>query len=242
VASAEQSTLHEVSVAGPLLSIIIPTLNEADTIVAALSRLQAMRARGAELIVVDGDSRDATLASALKFADQTISAPRGRASQMNAGAQIARGSILLFLHADSTLPDNADALVVSGLQRSTRSWGRFDVCLSGTRWSLWLVATMMNWRSRLTGIATGDQGMFVQRSAFEAVGGFPAIALMEDIALSKRLLRLGRPLCLSDRIETSSRRWEKSGVLRTILLMWTLRLAFFCGVDPARLARIYYEK
>jgi rSAM/selenodomain-associated transferase 2 len=243
VALAAQPVSHEATVTTqPLLSIIIPTLNEADTIGTALSGLQAMRNRGVELIVVDGSSSDTTLASALKYADQAISAPLGRATQMNAGAGIARGNILLFLHADSTLPDGADTLVVSGLERSARLWGRFDVRLSGTRWSLRLVAAMMNWRSRLIGIATGDQGMFMRRSTFEAVDGFPAIALMEDIALSRRLLRFGRPLCLSERILTSSRRWEKGGVLRTILLMWTLRLAFFCGVDPARLARIYHGR
>jgi hypothetical protein len=147
--------------------------------------------------------------------------------------------VLLFLHADTGLPADADRLVCEGLGSTRRPWGRFDVRIEGRHPLLPMVAATMNLRSRLTGIATGDQAMFVDRAAFAAVGGFPDIALMEDIVLSRRLKRLGRPLCLRARALTSGRRWEKHGVVRTILTMWRLRLAFFLGAEPARLAASY---
>jgi rSAM/selenodomain-associated transferase 2 len=220
------------------LSIIVPVLNEADGIAAALHALAPLRARGAEVIVVDGGSRDRTLALACSFADNVISAPRGRAVQMNSGAKIAEGNVFVFLHADTRLPDNADQLIVDGLARTGRNWGRFDVRIEGGG-SLNLVAALMNARSRLTGIATGDQVMFVTREAFTAAGGFPAIALMEDVALSRALKRQGPPLCLRVRVVTSPRRWRRHGLLRTVLLMWRLRLAYFLGADPAKLAQAY---
>jgi rSAM/selenodomain-associated transferase 2 len=223
----------------PTLSIIVPCLNEATGIADALARVAPLRARGAEVIVVDGGSDDETAARAAPFADRVIGAPRGRAAQMNAGALAARGEILLFLHADSLLPPDADRLVRDGLAASGRQWGRFDVELDGTRALLKLVAVMINLRSRLTGIATGDQGLFMLRALYRAVDGFPRIPLMEDIAMSRRLKRHGAPLCLRARIITSARRWEKHGVLRTVMLMWRLRLAYFFGADPARLALRY---
>jgi rSAM/selenodomain-associated transferase 2 len=172
------------------------------------------------------------------LADRVLTAPRGRAAQMNAGAAAARGDVLLFLHADTQLPDDAGTLIIDGLGRSGRVWGRFDVrFMEGGL--LRLIAVMMNLRSRATGIATGDQAMFVTRVAFDEAGGFPPIALMEDVALSARLKRVGRPLCLRARVTTSARRWRKHGTLRTMLLMWRLRLAYFFGRDPARLARQY---
>jgi rSAM/selenodomain-associated transferase 2 len=222
------------------LSIIMPVLNEAAGIEAELAALASLRARGAELIVVDGGSRDRTAVLAGPLTDRVLTAPRGRASQMNAGAAAARGDVLLFLHADTRLPENADRLVIDALAGSKRLWGRFDVRfdMGGLR----LVAAMMNARSRLTGIATGDQAIFVTRTAFAQVDGFPAIALMEDVALSKRLKRTSRPANLRDRVTTSGRRWRHNGTLRTILLMWRLRLSYFLGADPARLARQYgYE-
>jgi rSAM/selenodomain-associated transferase 2 len=221
------------------LSIIMPVLNEASAIEAALRALAPLRARGTEVIVVDGGSHDGTAELARPLADRVLSAPRGRAAQMNAGAAATHGDTLLFLHADTRLPDDADALVRDGLaRRSGGPWGRFDVRFDRGGW-LRLVASMMNARSRLTGIATGDQAMFMTRAAFDQAGGFPDIALMEDIALSARLKRLGRPLCLSARVTTSGRRWRTHGTLRTILLMWRLRLAFFLGSDPGKLARQY---
>jgi rSAM/selenodomain-associated transferase 2 len=221
----------------PVLSIIVPVLDEARAIEAALAPLQAWRASGAEVIVVDGGSADATRSLAAPLADAVIVAPRGRASQMNAGARQGRGEILLFLHADTLLPAEAMAGVVEGMRHAT--WGRFDVVIAGADPLLALVALAMNLRSRITGIATGDQAIFVRRAAFEAVGGFPAIPLMEDVALSKALRRLSRPLCLRDRVLTSGRRWERHGTLRTIVLMWRLRLAYALGADPHRLARRY---
>ena len=222
-----------------MLSIIVPCLNEAEGIAGALGALAPLRARGAEVIVVDGGSRDDTVERAAPHADAVMTAPRGRASQMNAGAARARGEILLFLHADTRLPEEADGLIVDGLKRRRRGWGRFDVAIDGSHPLLRLVGGLMNLRSRLTGIATGDQGIFVTRSLFTAAGGYPEIALMEDIALSKRLKHFGPPLCIRHRLTTSARRWERHGVLRTILLMWRLRLAYWLGADPGKLAMRY---
>lgn len=223
---------------GPALSVIIPVLNEAAGIAAALMALSPYRARGVELIVVDGGSADETVTLAETLADHVLSARRERAAQMNCGAAAARGEVLLFLHADTRLPDDADTLIRDGLVRSGRAWGRFDVRFD-TGGLLPGIAAMMNLRSRLTGIATGDQAMFVAKSAFEMTGGFPPIALMEDIALSTRLKRISRPLCLRDCVTTSARRWRTNGVLSTIFLMWRLRLAYFFGADPAHLAQRY---
>ena len=223
----------------PQLSIIIPFFNEAASIGAALEQLQPLRRRGAEVIVIDGGSSDDSVARAEPLADRTLSAPRGRATQMNAGAVIARGNLLLFLHADCALPRDADRLILDGIAANNRRWGRFDVRLAGTHPLLRVVAFMMNRRSRLTGIATGDQGLFVTRDLFFAVGGFPLMPLMEDIALSRMLKSHGAPLCLRERIVASARRWEERGVLRTIVLMWRLRLAYFLGADPAALALLY---
>ncbi len=221
------------------LSIIMPVLNEEAGIAAALAALAPMRARGAEVVVVDGGSADRTVALARPRCDQLIVAPRGRAAQMNAGAEAARGDVLLFLHADTELPADADRLILDGLVPSGRAWGRFDVRIAGSHPLLPLIAAMMNLRSRATGIATGDQAIFADKSAFAAVGGYPDIALMEDIVLSRRLKRLSRPLCLGVRALTSGRRWEKHGVVRTILTMWRLRLAFFLGAAPDKLAARY---
>jgi rSAM/selenodomain-associated transferase 2 len=222
----------------PLLSLILPVLNEATTVVAQLTKLQVLRARGAELLVVDGGSNDGTAALAAAGADRLLDAPRGRALQMNAGARASRGEVLLFVHADTTLPPDADALIRAAIAGGA-VWGRFDVSIDGRHPLLPLVAAMMNWRSRWTGIATGDQAMFVRRDAFLAVGAFPEVALMEDIALSRRLKAVARPACLRARVRTSGRRWEKHGVLRTIVLMWRLRASYFFGADPQQLAVRY---
>lgn len=221
------------------LSIVIPVLDEEAEIADALAALAALRARGVEVIVADGGSRDRTTELARPHADRVIKAPRGRAVQMNAGAEAARGDALLFLHADTRLPLDADRLVAEGLALSGRAWGRFDVHIAGRHPMLAVVAAMMNLRSRLTGIATGDQAIFVRREAFARAGGFPAIPLMEDIALSRALKRASWPLRLSQRAVTSGRRWETHGVLRTIVLMWRLRTAYWLGAPPARLARRY---
>jgi rSAM/selenodomain-associated transferase 2 len=224
----------------PTLSIMIPCLNEAAGIVSMLESLRPLRARGAEVIVADGGSSDDTAALAAPLADRVVNAPRGRAAQMNAGAALARAEILLFLHADCVLPPDADQLIVAGLAGGAHQWGRFDVALDGIHPLLRVVSSTMNLRSRLTGIATGDQGIFITRTLFARLGGFPALPLMEDIALSRLAKRAGAPLCLRARIVTSARRWERQGVLRTIALMWQLRLAYFLGADPARLALRYH--
>ena len=213
------------------LSVVVPVLNEAAGIRAALEALAPLRARGHEVIVVDGGSTDGTPAIATKLCDRVLNAPRGRAAQMNAGAREGRGDMLLFLHADTRLPPGADALVLN-----SSTWGRFDVQIEGRHPLLRVLACAMNLRSRLTGIATGDQAMFVRRAVFP---GFPEIPLMEDIALSRALKKIDSPSCLRERVVTSGRRWEAHGVLRTIFLMWRLRLLYFFGVSPETLARKY---
>lgn len=229
------------------LAIIMPVLNEADTIAGALDALEPARVAGAEVIVVDGGSGDRTREIAARRGARAIDAGRGRATQMNAGAAATRAETLIFLHADTRLPDGAIDMVRAAVDAGGdvggpaggHAWGRFDVRIAGAGPPLALVAALMNLRSRLTGIATGDQAMFMTRAAFAAVGGFPEIALMEDVEMSRRLRRLSRPLCLRARVTTSGRRWEKNGVWRTIMLMWRLRLAYWLGADPNALARRY---
>ena len=222
----------------PALSIILPTLNEASGIVAQLQHLAPAREAGLEVIVADGGSTDGTPDLAEPLCDQLVDAPRGRAAQMNAGAACARAPRLLFLHADTRLPEDAISQLQAALDGG-HHWGRFDVRIRGTHPMLAVVATMMNLRSRLTGIATGDQALFMTREAFAAAGGFPDQPLMEDIALSARLGRTSRPACLRTRVTTDGRRWEKHGVFRTIVLMWRLRAAYALGADPAQLALRY---
>jgi len=219
------------------LTVVVPTLNESQGIVGCLDALAPLRARGHEVIVVDGGSEDGTAVLAEGRADRVLAAPRGRAGQMNAGARAARGEALVFLHADTRLPPDADRLVLEAL--AARGWGRFDVAIDGRGALLKLVGAMMNLRSRLTRIATGDQALFVRRGLFESLGGYAPIALMEDIELARRLRRSGPPACLRERVLTSARRWQGRGVLRTVVLMWRLRLAYALGADPARLADRY---
>jgi rSAM/selenodomain-associated transferase 2 len=219
------------------LTIVLPVLNEAAIIVGALRALAPLRARGAEIIVADGGSHDGTPQLARPFADRVITAPQGRGAPLNAGAALGTGDALLFLHADTILPDDADRLIAAAL--TYRAWGRFDLRIAGRHPFLAVIARMINWRSRLTGIATGDQAIFITREAFIAVGGFPDLPLMEDIAISQRLKRLCRPFCVAAPAVTSGRRWEQNGIARTILLMWRLRLAYYLGVEPARLAQRY---
>lgn len=220
------------------LSIVMPVLDEAAGIVARLQALQPLRRQGAELIVVDGGSQDDTLALAVPLADRAVTTDRGRGRQMNTGAACARGEVLLFLHADTLLPPDAMSVVRQGLAGGA-AWGRFDVRIVDGPAGLAVVAWAMNLRSRVTGIATGDQGMFCTRKAFASVGGFPEIALMEDIVLSQRLRAISRPVCLRQKVETSGRRWARHGLVRTVLTMWWLRLRFWLGASPDALARAY---
>ena len=222
----------------PLLSIVMPALNEAAGIEPTLQALQPLRTRGVELVLADGGSQDGTVERARPWVDAVIEGPPGRALQMNAGAGTARADVLLFLHADTRLPPIADAQVLKAVSDGAR-WGRFDVRIDGRPWMLVVVAALMNLRSRLSGIATGDQGIFVTREAFDAVGGFPIQPLMEDIEMSRRLKRLGQPACLREKVCTSGRRWEQRGVWRTILLMWRLRWCYWRGQPAAQLAAKY---
>jgi len=222
-----------------VLTIIIPALNEGSVIADLMASLAPLRVRGVEVVVVDGGSTDGTAEAAALGADQVIVAPCGRARQMNAGAAAGHAPVLLFLHADTRLPANADQLILNGLGAAGLEWGRFDVRIEGaSRW-LHVVASFMNLRSRITGIATGDQAMFVTRRAFDALRGFPDQALMEDVELSSRLKQRGPPLRLRPPVVTSGRRWSARGVARTIILMWWIRLLYFFGVAPDRLARLY---
>ena len=223
----------------PDISIIVPTLNEGEDVERALSALVSLREDGAEIVLADGGSADRTVELARPLCDRLVVAPRGRATQMNAGAAAASGDILLFLHLDTSLPIDALARIRSRLRPTGRVWGRFDVRILGAHPLLPVVAALMNFRSRVTGIATGDQAIFVTHETFWRVGGFPEIALMEDIALSRRLKRETPPLCLAAKASTSGRRWDRNGFWRTIFLMWRLRLSYFLGADPADLARAY---
>jgi rSAM/selenodomain-associated transferase 2 len=221
------------------LSIIIPVLNEAAHITSLLDNLSAYQQAGAEAIVVDGGSTDDTAPLAKPYADLVIHAARGRASQMNAGAAAARGETLLFLHADTRLPANADRLITEGMSEGTHLWGRFDIRIEGQPRMLKIIAFMMSWRSRVTAIATGDQALFLRRDTFNSVGGYPTQPLMEDIELSRRLKPCSRPLCLSAKVITSGRRWESHGIWRIIFLMWSLRLRYWLGESAEKLARAY---
>lgn len=222
----------------PLLSVIIPARNEAQALPLLLADLAALREAGAEVLLVDGGSSDASLERAAGHVDQSLSCAAGRARQMNAGAAAATGDYLWFVHADTRVsPETIRCLLDVLIERPL--WGRFDVRLSARGPMFRLIGSMISLRSRLTGIASGDQGIFVARATFEALGGYADIPLMEDLEFCRRLKRLAWPRCLRPALTTSSRRWEQQGIWRTLLLMWRLRLAYYCGVSPEKLARRY---
>ncbi|MFT7245636.1 MAG: rSAM/selenodomain-associated transferase 2 [Candidatus Azotimanducaceae bacterium] len=217
------------------ISIVVPVLNDAALLGRLLPELEKFQA---EVIVVDGGSGDAPELVADRYGAHLVQSEPGRAKQMNAGARVATGDILLFLHADSQLPAHFDALIRGGMRGPRFSWGRFDVRLSGAHPMFRMIEWMMNIRSRHTGICTGDQGIFIKTEYFTHCGGFPDIPLMEDIAFSKRMLRA--PYCIRQRLTTSSRRWEQNGIFKTMLLMWSLRLRYFFGAAPEDLVKRYY--
>jgi rSAM/selenodomain-associated transferase 2 len=221
------------------VSIIIPVLDEAAVLLNNLKRLQGMRAQGHEVIVVDGGSEDDSKTLAAPLVDQLLLSERGRAVQMNAAARAATGDVLLFLHVDTILPNDGILEILKKIQPAKNAWGRFDVHLSGDNPSFRVIEKMMNWRSRLSGIATGDQAIFVTQELFQQVQGYSNIPLMEDVELCQRLKKICAPICLSQQVTTSSRRWEMRGIIKTILLMWRLRLAYWLGADPENLARHY---
>ncbi len=222
------------------VSIIVPVLNEQADIEATLTNLRGACGEADELIVVDGGSSDQTCTLAQPLCDKLIGTGKGRARQLNAGAAVAIQPVLWFVHADTTVPVNGSALVCDALAARTEAcWGRFNVRFTSPEAAFSVIAFFMNWRSRLTGIATGDQALFVTRAGFDHACGFPDLPLMEDIEFSKSLKKQSAPICLTSTVTTSSRRWEKNGILRTVLLMWKLRLLHFIGVPTERLARLY---
>lgn len=221
------------------ISIIIPTLNEEQSIVKCLTALKPYRDY-CEIIVVDGGSVDNTKPLAKPLCDKLISSAKGRAVQMNAGAENTEGDVLIFLHADTFLPEQALYKIAQNINQH-QQWGRFDIKLSGNHPMLKVIAWLMNYRSRLTGIATGDQVIFLTKQLFESVGQYPVITLMEDIALCKKLKQISPPICLKAKVISSGRRWEQFGVFKTILLMWSLRLRYFLGEDPQILAYLYHK-
>ncbi len=221
------------------ISIIVPMLNEITELPVLLEHLQYWRQKGCEVVLVDGGSCDGSMEAAKKSGFTVLRSECGRARQLNTGAASARGNVLLFLHADTRLPQNADQLINIALIEPGKSWGRFDVRIAGEGLLLRSVSYFINMRSRYTGIATGDQAIFVSQAAFKNIGGFPLQPLMEDVEISHRLLQVSRPICLQDKVSTSARRWQTRGVYRTILLMWQLRWAYWRGVSPERLAKRY---
>lgn len=221
------------------LSIIIPMLNESTQLPQLFAQLLPMQRAGCEIIFADGGSDDGSAKLADVAGYRVVNAARGRALQMNAGAAEATGEVLLFLHADTQLPEGAMQHVTQALAGDKHCWGRFDVCITGRSAMLNVIGRMMNWRSRLTGIATGDQAIFVQRTVFEQLQGYPDQPLMEDIELSKRLKKSSHPACLKQCVTTSGRRWETRGVWQTIFLMWRLRWQYWRGMDAAHLVRLY---
>lgn len=220
------------------VSVIVPALNEAAAIEGTLRSLQKLRAAGGEIIVVDGGSQDATPLLAAPWVDKLLNSESGRARQMNAGAAVACGDVLLFVHADTGFSDTlADDLIAC--VETQPHWGFFPVVLSGRHWMFRVIGTLMNWRSRLTSVATGDQGIFVSRVLWRRLGGYAEVPLMEDIELSKRLRQIASPRIMPRSLTTSSRRWEEFGIFRTVVLMWRLRWKYFRGADPQDLKREY---
>jgi rSAM/selenodomain-associated transferase 2 len=221
------------------LSIVVPILNEAQQLPELFAHLLPMKLAGCEIVFVDGGSSDGSARLAKDAGYEVVASEVGRARQMNAGAAVAEGDVLLFLHADTRLPEAAQYHVLHALDGGHHCWGRFDVCITGRPFMLRVVAWMMNWRSRLTGMATGDQAIFVRRNAFEQLHGYPDQPLMEDVELCKRLKALSSPACLAQCVTTSGRRWEARGVWKTIFLMWRLRLQYWLGTDAHYLTKLY---
>ncbi len=221
------------------VSVIVPTLNEEKSIAATVAALTALQPH--EAIVVDGGSRDKTVEMSARAGARVIVSERGRARQMNRGAQEATGEVLLFLHADTRLPASAWADIDNALSDGRYVGGRFDIELQGDHSMLKVIGAMISYRSRLTKVATGDQALFVRREVFREMGGFPDIELMEDIAFCRALKRFGGVACLRSKVTSSARRWEMNGLWRTVSKMWILKLLYFAGVSPGTLKRFYAD-
>ena len=224
--------------AEPRVSVVIPALNDAPHLARLLADLRT--GPQLELVVVDGGSDDDTFAVAEAQADVAVRARRGRAEQLRVGVAKAKHPWLWLLHADTRTPPPLASAFAAHLPASP-GWGWCDVRLDGGGWPLRVIETAMNWRSALTSVTTGDQGIFAHRSLLAAVGGIPRQSLMEDVELCRRLRRLAAPRRFRQAITTSSRRWERDGVARTVVLMWALRLRYFLGADPEALAKRYYR-
>jgi len=224
-----------------MLSIIIPTLNEENNIARVINDIKSsIQLENYEIIICDGGSSDKTTFIAESLCDQVVISPAGRGGQLNHGAKNAHGDILLFLHADTSLPIHFDKMITNAIATNPgKSWGRFDLRLSGEKVIFRIVERLINIRSRITFISTGDQCLFMTREIFENVNGFKHIPLMEDVDISKRLKNVCPPICIACPVVSSSRRWEEKGILRTILLMWWLRLLFYMGISPETLKRLY---
>lgn len=220
------------------ISIIIPCLNEEENILETLLPLQKSRQRGHEIILCDGGSTDSTITLSTPYVDKIITSNKGRAIQMNNGAASATGNIFCFLHADTIATENIDSLIISALH-SNKLWGRFNIRLNNNKWPFRIIESLINIRSCISGIASGDQGIFIHSSVFNKLDGFKNQPLMEDIELSKRLKKITRPACIKDTLITSSRRWEKHGIIQTVILMWTLRLKYFLGTPVEKLHTRY---
>ena len=220
------------------ISVVVPVLNEERNLSRLTASMRSVIEQGHEVIIVDGGSTDNTLSLAYEISDKVVVSKKGRAIQMNSGASVASGDIILFLHADTCLPDDVSEIISKAFV-DNGFWGGFDVRLSNNKLVYRLIEYMMNTRSRLTSIVTGDQAIFVEKNLFEKIGGFPEIALMEDVEISRRLKNISRPVRLKHNVVTSSRRWERNGVASTILLMWKLRLFYFFGVSPEKLSQMY---
>ncbi len=222
-----------------IISVIIPTFNESKNITATLKQLQALRKNGHKVLLADGGSTDNTIALAAPFVDEIIISEKGRATQMNSAAVKTQSDVLWFLHADTLVPENSDTIICRHLENTRKVWGRFNIQLSGQNFLFRVIENMINLRSKLTGIATGDQGIFIQQDIFKKLNGFSEIPLMEDIEITKRLKKISSPVCITHKLTTSSRRWGKHGILKTVFLMWQLRLAYYIGASANKLARKY---
>lgn len=222
------------------LSIIIPVLNEQDGVVERLSELQSLRNSGCEIVLVDGGSTDKTLALSAPLVDKSLTSESGRAVQMNTGASVAKFDVFLFLHIDTTLPSEANTLIANCAANHKQAWGWFNLGFDNSALLFRVISSSMNMRASLTKVCTGDQTLFVTRDLFEAIGGFPNIQLMEDVAICKKLRKLRRPAIIKSSVCSSARRWESNGVVKTVLFMWWLRLLYFMGAKPANLAKRYY--
>ena len=221
------------------LSIIVPVLNEAQFLSRQHNLFKSLLREGHEIIIVDGGSEDKSVLIARSVDCETFITKASRGYQLHFGAMKSKNDTLLFMHADTLLPESATALISNVLTRSKKHWGRFDVSFNNSNLIFSIIAWFMNKRSCLTGVVTGDHAIFVNRDIYIRSGGFEDIPIMEDIEISKRLKKFSMPICLHDKVITSSRKWEAQGIIRTILKMWILRLLYFCGIPPRKLERLY---